>query len=201
MAIIPPNNGKSCESNQTPDWLDPIKDELLKDGIIESGQNVGICLTYKDMKVNSNKLSTKLHKKYKSLYEDLTGEDVDEDNNISMSFTADGVTENYFGSDNEDAEDNSRYPSFYSAAFVDLINEGYIKLGKPVKISFTNKELKINGKKLGSEIRDRFMESARINSNNASMPEFSIQFVGKINKVNKTNVELDGSLTTSFNID
>ncbi len=67
-------------------FVKEMKDELIDDGIIDSGDEIDeLVLSEDKMEVNGKAVSTELHKKYLNLYEKHTGKKIDGDNKIRIS--------------------------------------------------------------------------------------------------------------------
>lgn len=184
----------------SPEWVASIGKELKKDKLLHSEYN-SISIQHNYMLVNNQRLKDKEFKKYKKLYEDITGNQITPGTNITMCFNGPQLlTENIYQNTNDETYSNNdteyNYPSFMNALIIGLNKGGYIDFGKPIQFELSNKIFKINGNKLNTSELNGYLKQATEDSNNDIAPNFKYTFNGIINGIDGFNVRLSGKLNT-----
>ena len=82
--------------------------------------------------------------------------------------------------------------------FQNLINEGYISVGKKCAVAFNHNVLNVNGKKLSGELYDRIKADFEKNLG-GKKTTYAINFTGVINSITNNNLDLEGSMNSSIN--
>jgi beta-lactamase regulating signal transducer with metallopeptidase domain len=101
------------------------------------------------------------------------------------------------GQGKNDDEKNSKA---MRSLFQNLINEGYISVGKKCEVAFNHNVLRVNNSRISGDLYNR-MKADFEKALGSKKTTYAINFSGVINSITNNHLDLEGSMNTSFSND